>query len=116
MFWPWELPVADCTNTLADFEGHAGEAMGIGERAPVALIDPAAAARMAVGEAITNLCAAPAESLDRPKHPANWMAAAGHPGVDARLFDSVHDAGMEPCPEIELSTPVGKNSPAMPVP
>src|SRR3546814_16798332 len=93
MVGPWQLPVADCAITLADFEGHAGEAMAIGERAPVALIDPAAAARMAVGEAITHLCAAPVESLDRIKSSANWMAAAGHPGAHARLFDAVHARG-----------------------
>jgi len=74
---PWQLPVADCAITLTDFEGHTGEAMAIGERAPLALIDPAAAARMAVGEAITNLCAAPVEALNRVKLSANWMAAAG---------------------------------------
>src|SRR3546814_547805 len=113
MVGPWQLPVADCAITLADFEGHAGEAMAIGERAPVALIDPAAAARMAVGEAITNLCAAPVESLDRIKLSANWMAAAGHPGEDARLFDAVHAVGMELCPEIDLSIPVGKDSLSM---
>src|SRR5690606_13451282 len=87
MVGPWQLPVADCAITLAGFHGHAGEAMAIGERTPLALIDAAASARMAVGEAITNLCAAPVESLARTKLSANWMAAAGHPGEDARLFD-----------------------------
>ena len=113
MVGPWQLPVADCAITLAGFEGHAGEAMAIGERAPVALIDSAAAARMAVGEAITNLCAAPVESLDRIKLSANWMAAAGHPGEDARLFDAVRAVGMELCPEIDLAIPVGKDSLSM---
>ena len=113
MVGPWQLPVADCAITLSDFEGHAGEAMAIGERAPVALIDSAAAARMAVGEAITNLCAAPVEALDRIKLSANWMAAAGHPGEDARLFDAVEAVGMALCPEIELSIPVGKDSLSM---
>jgi phosphoribosylformylglycinamidine synthase len=113
MVGPWQLPVADCAITLSDFEGHAGEAMAIGERAPVALLDSAAAARMAVGEAITNLCAAPVESLDRIKLSANWMAAAGHPGEDARLFDAVRAIGMELCPQIELSIPVGKDSLSM---
>src|SRR3546814_1635033 len=105
MVGPWQLPVADCAITLADFAGHAGEAMAIGERAPVALIDPAAAARTAVGEAITNLFAAPVESLGRIKLSANWMATAGHPGEDARLFDAVHAVGMEPCPANDLSIP-----------
>ncbi len=110
---PWQLPVADCAITLAGFHGHSGEAMAIGERTPLALIDPAASARMAVGEAITNLCAAPVESLARTKLSANWMAAAGHPGEDARLYDAVHAVGMELCPEIELSIPVGKDSLSM---
>src|SRR5690606_12689221 len=77
---PWQMPVADCALTLAGYGGMAGEAMAIGERTPLALIDAAAAARMAVGEAITNLCAAPIEALERVKLSANWMAAAGHPG------------------------------------
>ncbi|GGJ99090.1 phosphoribosylformylglycinamidine synthase [Luteimonas terricola] len=113
MVGPWQLPVADCAITLADFHGHAGEAMAIGERTPLALIDAAASARMAVGEAITNLCAAPVESLARTKLSANWMAAAGHPGEDARLYDAVHAVGMELCPDIELSIPVGKDSLSM---
>ena len=113
MVGPWQLPVADCAITLADFHGHSGEAMAIGERTPLALIDAAASARMAVGEAITNLCAAPVESLARTKLSANWMAAAGHPGEDARLYDAVHAVGMELCPEIELSIPVGKDSLSM---
>ncbi|MCJ0825651.1 phosphoribosylformylglycinamidine synthase [Luteimonas sp. 50] len=113
MVGPWQLPVADCAITLSGFEGHTGEAMAIGERTPLALLDPAAAARMAVGEAITNLCAAPVESLDRIKLSANWMAAAGHPGEDARLFDAVRAVGMELCPGLELSIPVGKDSLSM---
>ncbi len=113
MVGPWQLPVADCAITLADFEGFAGEAMAIGERAPLALIDAAAAARMAVGEALTNLCAAPVESLDTVKLSANWMAAASHPGEDARLFDAVKAVGMALGPELELSIPVGKDSLSM---
>ncbi|HEY4530034.1 MAG TPA: phosphoribosylformylglycinamidine synthase [Luteimonas sp.] len=113
MVGPWQLPVADCAITLSGFHGRSGEAMAIGERTPLALIDAAASARMAVGEAITNLCAAPVESLARTKLSANWMAAAGHPGEDARLFDAVRAVGMELCPEIELSIPVGKDSLSM---
>jgi phosphoribosylformylglycinamidine synthase len=113
MIGPWQLPVADCAITLSGFDGVAGEAMAIGERAPLALLDAAAAARMAVGEAITNLCAAPVESLDRIKLSANWMAAAGHPGEDARLFDAVKAVGMELCPQLDLSIPVGKDSLSM---
>ncbi|WP_242113215.1 phosphoribosylformylglycinamidine synthase [Luteimonas aquatica] len=113
MVGPWQLPVADCAITLSDYEGHAGEAMAIGERTPLALLDSAAAARMAVGEAITNLCAAPVETLHRVKLSANWMAAAGHAGEDARLFDAVKAVGMELCPAIDLSIPVGKDSLSM---
>jgi len=112
---PWQMPVADCALSLADYEGVAGEAMAIGERTPLALIDSAAAARMAVGEAITNLCAAPVEALERVKLSANWMAAAGHPGEDARLFDAVRAVGMELCPQLGLSIPVGKDSLSMQV-
>ncbi|MDH7454527.1 phosphoribosylformylglycinamidine synthase [Luteimonas composti] len=112
---PWQVPVADCALTLAGYDGVAGEAMAIGERTPLALIDAAAAARMAVGEAITNLCAAPVDALEQVKLSANWMAAAGHPGEDASLFDAVHAVGMELCPELGLSIPVGKDSLSMQV-
>ena len=78
MVGPWQLPVTDVAITLADFDGVAGEAMSIGERTPLALLDAAASARMAVGEALTNLCAAPVDALDEIKLSANWMAAAGH--------------------------------------
>ncbi|HWS77622.1 MAG TPA: phosphoribosylformylglycinamidine synthase [Thermomonas sp.] len=113
MVGPWQVPVADCAITLSGFDGNTGEAMSIGERTPLALLDAAASARMAVGEAITNLLAAPVESLDRIKLSANWMAAAGHAGEDARLFDAVKAVGMELCPELELSIPVGKDSLSM---
>ena len=113
MIGPWQLPLADCAITLSGFDGFAGEAMAIGERTPLALIDAAASARMAVGEAITNLCAAPVASLDRIKLSANWMAAANHPGEDALLFEAVKAVGMQLCPEIDLSIPVGKDSLSM---
>ena len=113
MVGPWQLPVADCAITLSGYEGTAGEAMAIGERTPLALLDPAAAARMAVGEAITNLCAAPVDDLERIKLSANWMAAAGHDGEDARLFDAVRAIAMELCPALDLSIPVGKDSLSM---
>ncbi|MGY4517222.1 phosphoribosylformylglycinamidine synthase [Lysobacter sp. HA18] len=113
MVGPWQLPVADCAITFSGFDTHAGEAMAIGERTPLALLDSAAAARMAVGEAITNLCAAPVESLDRIKLSANWMAACGHPGEDALLFDAVKAIAMELCPALELAIPVGKDSLSM---
>ncbi len=113
MIGPWQLPMADCAITLSGFDGYVGEAMAIGERTPLALLDAAASARMAVGEAITNLCAAPVESLDRIKLSANWMAAANHAGEDALLFDAVRAVGMQLCPDIDLSIPVGKDSLSM---
>ncbi|MCF7222105.1 phosphoribosylformylglycinamidine synthase [Marilutibacter chinensis] len=113
MVGPWQMPVADCAITLSGFDGFVGEALSIGERTPLALLDAPAAARMAVGEAITNLCAAPVESLNRIKLSANWMAAASHDGEDALLFDAVRAVGIELCPELELSIPVGKDSLSM---
>ncbi|MCV0221507.1 phosphoribosylformylglycinamidine synthase [Stenotrophomonas sp. Ps181] len=113
MVGPWQLPVADVAITLADFDGVAGEAMSIGERTPLALLDAAASARMAVGEALTNLCAAPVDALDEIKLSANWMAAAGHPGEDALLYDAVKAVGMELCPQLDISIPVGKDSLSM---
>ena len=113
MIGPWQLPVADCAITFSGFDTYTGEAMAIGERTPLALLDSAAAARMAVGEAITNLCAAPVESLDRVKLSANWMAACGHPGEDALLFDAVKAIAMELCPSLQLAIPVGKDSLSM---
>jgi len=113
MVGPWQLPVADCAITLTDFHGHAGEAMAMGERTPLALIDARASARMAVGEAITNLVAAPIAALEEVKLSANWMAAAGHPGEDAALFDAVKAVGLELCPALGLAIPVGKDSLSM---
>ena len=113
MVGPWQLPLADVAVTLTGFSGRAGEAMALGERTPLALLDAAASARMAVGEAITNLAAAPVASLSEVKLSANWMAAASHPGEDALLFDAVHAVGMELCPELGISIPVGKDSLSM---
>ena len=113
MVGPWQLPLADCAITLTDFLGVAGEAMAVGERTPLALIDAAASARMAVGEAITNLAAAPVASLSEVKLSANWMAAASHDGEDALLFDAVKAVGLELCPELDISIPVGKDSLSM---
>ncbi|MCG8275718.1 phosphoribosylformylglycinamidine synthase [Stenotrophomonas sp. NLF4-10] len=113
MIGPWQLPMADVAVTLAGFDTHAGEAMAIGERTPLALLDAAASARMAVGEAITNLCAAPVTSLDTVKLSANWMAACGHGGEDALLYDAVKAVGMELCPALDISIPVGKDSLSM---
>ncbi|GLQ96921.1 phosphoribosylformylglycinamidine synthase [Dyella mobilis] len=113
MVGPWQVPVADCAVTLLDFEGYRGEAMAMAERAPVALLNSADAARLAVGEAITNLAAAPIESLGEVRLSANWMAAVNHPGEDAALFDAVKAVGMELCPELDISIPVGKDSLSM---
>ena len=113
MVGPWQLPLADCALTLADFDGVGGEAMALGERTPLALLDAAGSARMAVGEALTNLAAAPVASLREVKLSANWMAAAGHDGEDARLFDAVRAVGMELCPALGIGIPVGKDSLSM---
>jgi phosphoribosylformylglycinamidine synthase len=112
MVGPWQVPVADCAVTLADFKGFAGEAMSMGERTPLAAVNGPASGRMAVAEAITNLLAAPIE-LARVKLSANWMAACGEPGEDAALFDTVKAVGMELCPALGISIPVGKDSLSM---
>ena len=112
MVGPWQVPVADCAITLADFKGVAGEAMALGERTPLAAINAAASGRMAVAEAITNLLAAPV-SLERVKLSANWMAACGEPGEDAALYDTVKAVGLELCPALGISIPVGKDSLSM---
>ena len=112
MVGPWQVPVADCAVTLADFKGFAGEAMAIGERTPLATVNAAASGRMAVAEAITNLLAAPIE-LDRVKLSANWMAACGEPGEDAALYETVQAVGLELCPALGISIPVGKDSLSM---
>jgi phosphoribosylformylglycinamidine synthase len=112
MVGPWQVPVADCAVTLADYKGFAGEAMSMGERTPLAVIDAPASGRMAVAEAITNLLAAPIE-LPRVKLSANWMAACGEPGEDAALYATVKAVGMELCPALGVSIPVGKDSLSM---
>ncbi|HUR89828.1 MAG TPA: phosphoribosylformylglycinamidine synthase [Ramlibacter sp.] len=112
MVWPWQVPVADCAVTLADYKGFAGEAMSMGERTPLASIDAPASGRMAVAEAITNLLAAPIE-LARVKLSANWMAACGEEGEDAALYETVRAVGMELCPALGISIPVGKDSLSM---
>jgi phosphoribosylformylglycinamidine synthase len=113
MVGPWQVPVADCAVTAASFDTYAGEAMAMGERAPLACLDAAASARMAVGEALTNLAAAPVRSLRQVRLSANWMAAAGHPGEDARLYDAVRAVGEELCPALGIAIPVGKDSMSM---
>ena len=110
---PWQVPVADCAVTLMDYKGYRGEVMTMGERTPLAVIDAPAAARMAVGEALTNLLAADINSLQDVKLSANWMAACGAPGEDAKLYDSVQTIGMDLCPALGISIPVGKDSLSM---
>jgi len=113
MVGPWQVPVADCAVTAMSYEGVQGEAMSMGERTPLAVIDAAASGRMAVGEAITNIAAAPIASIEDIKLSANWMAACGQPGQDAALFDTVKAVGMELCPALGISIPVGKDSLSM---
>ncbi len=113
MVGPWQVPVADCGVTAADFWNPHGEAMAIGERSPVAVLNPAASARLAIAEALTNLWAADVRALDHIKLSANWMAAADHPGEDAALFDAVKVAALEVCPALDLAIPVGKDSLSM---
>lgn len=112
MVGPWQVPVADCAITLADYKGYRGEAMAMGERTPLAVINAPASGRMAVAEAITNLVAAPVARLENVKLSANWMAACGEPGQDAALYDTV-SAVSDLCQQVGLSIPVGKDSLSM---
>ncbi len=112
MVGPWQVPVADCAVTLADYAGFAGEAMSMGERTPLAALNAPASGRMAVGEAITNLLAAPI-TLSHVKLSCNWMAACGEPGEDAALYDTVRAVGLELCPALGVGVPVGKDSLSM---
>ncbi len=113
MIGPWQVPVADCAISLSDYLGYQGEAMSIGEKTPISLINAAAAARMSVGEALTNLMGAFIEDISHINLSANWMCASGHPGEDAKLFEAVKSIGMELCPQLGLTIPVGKDSMSM---
>ncbi len=113
MVGPWQVPVADVGVTSADFFGHAGEAMAMGERTPLALLDAAAAARVAVTESVLNILAADVARLSDIRLSANWMAACGEPGEDAALYDAVRAVGMELCPALGIAIPVGKDSLSM---
>jgi phosphoribosylformylglycinamidine synthase len=113
MVGPWQVPVADVAVTCSDYDGYRGEAMAMGERTPVALVEPAASGRMAVGEAITNIAAANIAELSDISLSANWMAPAGHPGEDAGLFDTVRAVGEQLCPRLGIAIPVGKDSLSM---
>ncbi|KPZ68845.1 Phosphoribosylformylglycinamidine synthase [Shewanella sp. P1-14-1] len=113
MVGPWQVPVADCAVTASSFDSYAGEAMSIGERTPLALLDFGASARMAVAESILNIAGTDIGSFKDIKLSANWMSAAGHPGEDAGLYEAVKAVGEELCPELELTIPVGKDSMSM---
>jgi phosphoribosylformylglycinamidine synthase len=113
MVGPWQVPVADVAVTAVGFHAVTGEAMAMGERSPIAIIDAPASGRMAIGEAISNIAAASIDSLKKIKLSANWMAAAGYQGEDAALFDTVKAVGMELCPALGIAIPVGKDSLSM---
>ncbi|WP_394201122.1 phosphoribosylformylglycinamidine synthase [Shewanella waksmanii] len=113
MVGPWQVPVADCAVTASSFDAYTGEAMSMGERTPLALLDFGASARMAVAESIMNIAGSDIGALKRIKLSANWMSAAGHPGEDAGLYEAVKAVGEELCPELDLTIPVGKDSMSM---
>lgn len=113
MVGPWQVPVADCAVTTVSYDTYAGEAMAMGERTPLALINAPASGRMAVAEAITNIAATDIGDLHNVKLSANWMCAAGHGAEDEALFDTVRAVGMEFCPELGITIPVGKDSMSM---
>jgi phosphoribosylformylglycinamidine synthase len=113
MVGAWQTPVADCAVTASGFAAYTGEAMAIGERPPIATLDAPASGRMAIGEALTNLAAARIDDLSSVVLSANWMAACGHPGEDAKLFDTVQAVARELCPALGITIPVGKDSLSM---
>ncbi len=113
MVGPWQVPVADCAVTSASYQGYRGEAMAMGERTPIALVDAAASGRMAIAETLTNMACAPIADISDIKLSANWMVAAGHAGEDEKLYDTVKAVGMELCPALGITIPVGKDSMSM---
>lgn len=113
MIGPWQVPVSDVAVTATAFDRDHGEAMAMGERSPLAILNPAASARMAIGEAITNILAADIRKLSDVKLSANWMAAAGHKDEDLALYEAVRAVGETFCPELDLTIPVGKDSLSM---
>ncbi|MDQ6978382.1 MAG: phosphoribosylformylglycinamidine synthase, partial [Ghiorsea sp.] len=113
MVGPWQVPVSDVAVTASDFTNYTGEAMAMGERTPLAILNAPASGRLAVGEALTNIAAANINKLGDIKLSANWMAACGHDGEDAALYDTVKAIGMELCPALGISIPVGKDSLSM---
>jgi phosphoribosylformylglycinamidine synthase len=113
MVGPWQVPVADCAVTTISYDTYAGEAVAMGERTPLALVQGPASGRLAVAEAITNICAAPIADISDIKLSANWMCAAGQGTEDEALYDTVRAVGMELCPELGITIPVGKDSMSM---
>jgi len=113
MVGPWQVPVANCAVTAASFDTYAGEAMAMGERSPIALLNFGASARMSVAESITNIASAHIGDISQLQMSANWMSAAGHPGEDAGLFEAVKAIGEELCPALGITIPVGKDSMSM---
>lgn len=113
MVGPWQVPVANCAVTTAAYDTYTGEAMAMGERTPLALVDSPASGRMAIGETITNIASARIGEIKDIKLSANWMCAAGHPGEDEKLYDTVKAVGMELCPQLGITIPVGKDSMSM---
>jgi len=110
---PWQVPVADCAISISDYVGYKGEIMSLGERTPLALCDANAAARMTIGESLTNMLGGYVEDIHDISLSANWMSASGHKGEDAKLFEAVKAVGMDLCPELGLTVPVGKDSMSM---
>ena len=113
MVGPWQVPVSDVAVAALAFDVNSGAAMSLGERAPVALIDAGASARLAVAEAITNILASDVQQLSDVKLAANWMAASGYGDEDARLYRAVRAIGEEFCPALGVAIPVGKDSLSM---
>ncbi|NLB62725.1 MAG: phosphoribosylformylglycinamidine synthase [Fibrobacter sp.] len=113
MVGPWQVPVADCAVSASTYVGHTGEAMAMGERSPVAIIDAAASARLAVAEALLNLSAAQIGDLERVSLSANWMASPNEVGEGAELYAAVRAVGEELCPQLGVVVPVGKDSLSM---
>ena len=113
MVGPWQVPVADCAVTTSGYDSYSGEAMAMGERSPLALLNAPASGRMAIGEAITNIAACNIKQISDIKLSANWMSSSGHPGEDEKLYRTVEAVGMNFCPELGITIPVGKDSMSM---
>jgi len=113
MIGPWQVPVADCAVSLSDYVGYQGEAMSLGEKTPLGLSNAAAAARMSIGESLTNMMSIYVEDIHHISLSANWMCASGFEGEDAKIYEAVKAIGMELCPALGLTIPVGKDSMSM---